>query len=250
MNNWKKALVVSTTALALTGMVSQMGPAPAFADSVNAECFEVDNPQWAEFRAEADARVTRGELTRELADAYKCDPRKAQEDLVRAIERELAAETQEVLSLPASLNYVEVADTSVSPADGPGAEGTAAAAKPKKKCVEGYVLTHKLGGGTLTARQTLNWCYDGKKVSDWSGECSGSVNKWGKVLLWSFDGCTQNDWIPYKLGKYTPGGIHHKTKIRFTNKQWQVPDVETKLEQWGHNNGTIDQMVDGKLLHK
>ncbi|GIF44189.1 hypothetical protein [Actinoplanes xinjiangensis] len=60
----------------------------------------------------------------------------------------------------------------------------------------------------------------------------------GQGLLWSLDGCSQNDFIPYK------------TQIRFTDKQWRVPDVSTLIEQWSHNNGTVGQMVNGKPLHR
>ncbi|BEL03564.1 hypothetical protein Q0Z83_017550 [Actinoplanes sichuanensis] len=212
-------------------------------------CFETGASTWAPFRSEVDLALGRGEITRFQADRYRCDPRIAQADLVKKIEAELAANPPALVTLPESANWYEVDDDDPDPAEAKAAS-VSAAAKPKKRCVSGYQLTHKLGGGTLTAIQTLNWCYNGKKVSDWSGECRGTVSKWGKALLWSFDGCSQNDFIPYKLGKYNPGGIHHKTNIRFTNKQWQVPDVSTLTEQWGHYNGTIDQMVDGKLLHK
>ncbi|GIE80697.1 hypothetical protein Aph02nite_66470 [Actinoplanes philippinensis] len=210
-------------------------------------CFETGASTWAPFRTEVDLALGRGEITKFQADRYRCDPRIAQSDLVKSIEADIAANPPALVTLPEPAGWYEVDD------DDPDAEGVsslAAAAKPKKRCISGYQLTHKLGGGTLTATQTLNWCYNGKKVSDWSGECRGKVSTWGKTLLWSFDGCPQNDFIGYKLGKYNPGGIHHKTEIRFTNKQWQVPDVSTLIEQWGHYDGSIDQMVNGKLLHK
>lgn len=243
--------------MAFVSAIAIVSAAPGVAtasESLGSQCFEVGNPQWDEFRTETDLRVSRGELSQQLADTYKCDPRKAQEDLLETIEAELASIPPQVTSLPQPSNAYEVADHTAQEAVGPdlppGSGEPQAAAAAKKKCVDGITLTHKLAGGTLTARQTLNWCWNGKTVSDWSGECTGSVSKWGRTLLWSFDGCPQNDFIPYKLNKRFPGGIHHKTKIRFTNKQWQVPDVETTLEQWGHYDGTLDQMVDGRLLRK
>jgi hypothetical protein len=99
----------------------------------------------------------------------------------------------------------------------------------------------------VVGKITLNWCYDGKVVSDWSGECDGWATKWGKAIFWDFDGCVQNDWLPYSLGGRTPGGIHHKTKLKFVNKTPWTYDTFLRLEMWGHCRGTWDMMIDGKL---
>jgi hypothetical protein len=70
------------------------------------------------------------------------------------------------------------ADRQDAVAEGAG-EATAAGKKPKKpktKCVEGYILTKEMGSPALPkAQQSINWCYNGKKVSEWSGFRQASV---------------------------------------------------------------------------
>lgn len=212
-------------------------------------CFEEGDPKWAAFRAEMENMVESGELTRARADGYKCDPRIAQDELGKAVE-DLAKQPQTVTQLPPSDQFTEVDDPDGEEVD----DGTVSASgakpkKPKKKCVSGIFLTHKMGWpAELTAKQSINFCWNGKKVSDWSGECAGSVNKAARLLYWSFDSCSQNDWIPYTLGGKVQGGIHHKTQMKFVNKTPWTFDVDTTIEQWGHYDGSIDRMVNGRLL--
>jgi len=226
-----KAAIVSLL-VSVVPVVSVATPVAA-APADGTACFESDNPQWAPMRAEADRLVVSGELDSAKAEAYKCDPRLIYQDFAKAVTDPAQAKVTVTQVFPTQTAML------------------AAAKKAKNKCVEGYFLTHELGTPTtIKAKQSINFCFNGSAVSDWSGVCEATITAWGKTTFWSFDGCPQNDWIPYTLNKKHNGGIHHKTRLNFINKTPWTYDVSTLLEQWGHYDGTVDQMVDGKLLHR
>jgi hypothetical protein len=158
-------------------------------------------------RTMADKFVEDGTLTREKADAYKCDPRLVSKEAVK-------------------VKVVKAEDTHFMRANA--------------QCTgHGFIV----GVGTpeiYTARQSINFCFDGNQVSDWWGECTGDVNGWGKTNFWHYDGCTTNDWIPYTLDGRDKGGIHHRTAHQFTCDVPWVPNRTELLSQWGHYDGTMD----------
>lgn len=234
---WSSAILAVMLALC-----PMLAPAASAAASGTDACFEQGDPKWADMRAEAEAMVGRGELSREKAEIYKCDPRMAQQDLVTGKPPKVVR-----LSTP---SIAEVDDPDASDEVSPNESALAAdlAAKKKKRCVDKIGLIHEIGSPVaIIAKQTIAWCFDGKKVSSWHGECTGEETKWGKAIYWKFDSCSQNDWIPYTLNGKRQGGIHHKTKHFFVNKTPWTYDLSTTLEQWGHYDGTLDRMVDGRL---
>jgi hypothetical protein len=230
LKHWNRTLAAATVAALAASML--FAGTPAYAAE---NCVAQDDPTWAAMRAEAENLVSTGEMTREKADAYKCNPELIIADIKASVEN--GDVVVEVTPLPP----LEEEENSPANAD--------IAAAAKTKCLDQIGLTYKVGTPvTLTAFQSLNWCFNGTKVSDWSGECYGTVSKWGKANFWSFDSCSQNDFIPYKIGKKKNGGIHHKTRINFVNKVPWTFDLSFLLEQWGHYDGGLDQMVDGKFV--
>lgn len=206
-------------------------------------CPAATDPMWAPMRAEADAMVQRGEMTVEKAEAYKCDPSIIFTDLNKSLQDGPKVEVIEPQGPPS-----EVEDDS-APDGGSTPDEMLAQAKAKKKCIDKIGLNYEVGVPVaMTARHTLNWCYNGKTVSDWSGECTGSITTWGKAIFWSFDSCSTDAYLPYKLGKRNPGGIHHHSLVKFTNKTPWTFDQDFWLDTWGHCKGTWDQAVEGKLL--
>ena len=203
------------------------------------ECAAKLDPQWAALREEADNLVRSGEMTQEKAESYKCNPQSVIEDAKKSIEKGefTIAVTPGKERDPKSEEVIADEEASFE------------IAKAKTKCLEGIWLTYEVGAPKLlTARQSLNWCYNGSRVSGWSGMCEGTITKWGKATYWSFDSCSQNELIPYMLGGKKDGGIHHKTRINFVNKTPWTYDQSFLLEQWGHNDGSFDQMIDGKFV--
>ncbi|GIF05075.1 hypothetical protein [Actinoplanes siamensis] len=63
---------------------------------------------------------------------------------------------------------------------------------------------------------------------------------YGKRIGWQWDGCNQNDFIPYKLNNSYPGGVHHQTVFRWTSKLFLVDDMTEQMSVWGHYDGSCD----------
>jgi hypothetical protein len=177
------------------------------------ECFEQDNPRWDMMRSMVDQFVQEGKLSREKAATYKCDPRQVSKDM------------------PVTIVVEEAPESSVHALT--------------SGCATTGTITVKIGSPTplMYFRQSLDWCYDGNVVSDWSGQCTGWVTTWGWANFWNFDGCTTNDFIKYWLNGHYPGGIHHRTIGHFTNDLPYVPHYDKLVSTWGHYDGTADFKV-------
>lgn len=119
-------------------------------------------------------------------------------------------------------------------------------------CGSGFIdkssLTHTqndpgLISPAIQAKYSLNWCYNKstRKVNNWSGVCGGNVTAYGRIQGWSFEGCTQNDFIPYTLSGSYPGGVHHYMRIHFVNNFTVRLQTYDFVEQiWGHWDGSCD----------
>jgi hypothetical protein len=171
-------------------------------------------------RALADQYAHEGLLTRARANALKCDPRLAFQNMPVKVRVELTPLGNAVLAQRSGGTLL---------AAGCGTTGR---------------IWAEIGWPTtLEFFQSLQWCWDGSTVSDWGGECSGNVTRWGWANFWHFDGCTTNDFIKYWLGGRFPGGIHHRTIGHFTNDVPWVPHYDQLISTWGHFDGTADYRV-------
>ncbi|MEU8422314.1 hypothetical protein AB0C15_15715 [Micromonospora sp. NPDC048835] len=198
-----------TALLSLLSLVAAVlaVPTSASADAASAGCYRVGDAQYAEFRSTVKQLKAKGELSASDASALDCDPRRASERI-----------TYEISSEPVM--------------------GTLASGC---KSSTNWIISFSIWGAEAGKHnQSLSWCWNNttKKVSDWGGPCGGSTTGWGTTNGWSWDGCSQNDFIPYTLGGSYPGGIHHKTEGKFTNSVPYTPAIYLRLEIWGHYAGT------------
>lgn len=218
-------LAVLFATLATTAHVS-----PASADetpSPTSGCVARTADELAYYDKVAGDLVAAGRLTSEQAALYRCHPELA-----------LKNATVKTTIIPAK---DEASSSTLS-------SSSAAAAK----CTHSGTIRESYGTPeSLVFTSTLNWCYDGKHVSNWSGSCNPDVTSWGAALGWSNGGCTRNDFVPYKLGTYTPGGVDHIARGTFDNNYTPLPRVSLTLYIWGHNDGTCDHRAgaSGTIYH-
>lgn len=176
------------------------------------DCVQRTVKELATYNKLAARFVSSGKLTREQADLYRCHP-------------ELALKNAPV-------------KVKIIPSDKAQRQDKTALAAG---CKSSSTLVEEYGSPTaLVHESTLNWCYDGRRVSDWSGNCDPSVTGWGTTLGWSSGGCTRNDFIPYTLRGYYPGGVDHVTRGTFNNNYTPSPAVNMTIYIWGHGDGTCD----------
>jgi hypothetical protein len=67
------------------------------------------------------------------------------------------------------------------------------------------------------------------------------IGAWDRSLFWSYERCSTNDFVPYTLGPYWPGGIHHHTVGYFTDTTPWTPNRDVPANIWGHYDGTWDR---------
>jgi hypothetical protein len=123
------------------------------------------------------------------------------------------------------------------------------ASKVRIVCAGGYSYrasaTHRSYWGTPNSAVmswTLSWCSNGHYVASWGGACSVSITSWGTVNGWVSDNCSsRNDFVPYSLGGYYPGGVDHIVVGAAHNRlaPWASTDMGP-FYLWGHNNGSCD----------
>ncbi len=201
----QRALVVSASLAAFAAVLTVAEPAAAAAGGK--ACFEQGDPKWAPMRSMADQFVIDGALTRDTAEAYKCDPRLASQNLSIRLRVEAPSGPQPLIS---------------------GCGSTA------------NIIVELGWPVALVAKQNLSWCYNGTTVSSWSGVCTGWTTGWGTANFWDWDGCTTNDFIPYTLNGHYPGGVHHYTGHHFVNKLPWVYNITQNVSTWGHFDATWD----------
>lgn len=209
-----RSLVVAT----LTAATALVVTAPSAGAEHRAGCFQVGAERFADFRAQITRFGEQGKLSPRAVAAITCDPRTADDYVTYDIRAEKSG--------PAVL-----------------ASGCKASTL--------WTITFALGGVLGGHRQSLNWCWNTSthRVSDYGGQCSGYVTGWGTANGWSFEGCTQNDFIPYTLNGYTNGGVHHSTQGHFDNLvPWSL-DRYLRLSIWGHYDGTCDTKYNNTIRH-
>lgn len=227
MRNKVKSLVTGLAVVAAALVVGN--PIAAGAAETTTGCVTRTPEQLGTYDRAAADLVKAGQLTASQAALFRCHPDQA---LTNAPVR--------VTTIPAASESAVEATAGVD----------AAAAKPK--CKKSGTLVEEYGSPTsLVHRSTLRWCYNGKKVSDWSGICDADTTAWGTALGWASNGCTRNDFDPYKLGTHTQGGVDHITRATYTNVLAPVPAVNMTLYIWGHYDGTCDHRsgASGTIYH-
>lgn len=183
------------------------------------ECYMEGSTQWEPFRAEVRTMLANGEVSADRAETVLCDPRKA---------LDYSAEHTEAETGP--VDFKETANS-----------GCSRSGRFRYR----YTV---MGKEAMTYWQTLGWCWNKKKkkVSNWDGICDANVTGWGTANGWRWQGCINNDFIPYKLAGSMPGGVHHRTKGRFSNSyQVWVPDQIKLISVWGHYSDTCDYQLPG-----
>ncbi|MEU5786556.1 hypothetical protein ABZ754_02350 [Micromonospora purpureochromogenes] len=262
-------------------LVAAGATGPASANPDPRGCYKVGAAEYDDFRAMVWQLAEAGELTTDDASYLSCDPRRASErvsydvevvrgDEHRFVERGLPTvdEAGEVIdnvdtgAVVEGIDIIDVIDgATTAPAlagraatpDG-AADGVSAAAAAKTsgcRMSTRWTITKNIWGKEAFGhRQTLNWCWNKKtkKVSDWTGECSGYTTGWGTANGWQWDGCSQNDFIGYTLGGSHPGGVHHATQGKFTHMK-VGPTVKLRLDIWGHYDSTCDAKYNKTLRH-
>lgn len=200
------------------GIVAGAAPAAAVPPGPTDQCWMIDDPQWDEFRALTQAYADSGQLDPQIATTFRCDPRKTANYM-----------TDEVVYEPV-----------FTPMWLSGCKESG-----------GWVYVWKVAGIEIGRhRSTLNWCWNSvtRKVSDWTGACSGSTSGYGKSVGWNWQGCSQNDFIAYTLNGSYPGGVHHVTEGHWSNVTPWTTDKYLKINIWGHYDGTCDVKL-GSTTH-
>jgi hypothetical protein len=195
--------------LSLLALVTAVLTVPSSAEAASKGCYRVGDPQYFEFRSMVEQLKVTGELSGPDAATLDCDPRRANERIT-----------------------YEVTTESVAGAFASGCKSST-----------NWIITFNVWGAEAGKHnQSLSWCWNNttKKVSEWGGPCGGSTTAWGTTNGWNWDGCSQNDFIPYTLGGSYPGGIHHKTQGKFTNVVPYTPAIYLNLDIWGHYDGGCD----------
>lgn len=214
--------------LALNGTVDLAQAAPTSpTEAPLGGCVTRPADNVAAYNSYTNPLVKREKITKAEQDYFRCHP--------------------DQLTLPGA-GEVSVRDMAESSGIGVGGAPVRAAVS----CDSGFqykdsITHHQKDPGlispALQADYSLNWCYDKKarKVRDWSGVCGGSVTTYGKIQGWSFEGCTQNDFIPYTFSGSYPGGVHHYMKMHFVNNFTVKAFTYDFVEQiWGHGDGSCD----------
>jgi hypothetical protein len=212
---WYELFAKIGTFIAIVAAAVTIAPAVAYATADPAsngdgDCYRVGAAEYFDFRSVVRELELKGELSKQDADILDCDPRRAQERITVNVSRE-------------------------EPAASPLASGCRQSAN--------WNITFSVWGAEAGRHtQSLSWCWNSttRKVSDWGGLCSGSTTGWGYSNGWRWDGCTQNDFIPYTLGGSYPGGIHHSTQGKFDSVVPYVGAIYLRLSIWGHYDGTCD----------
>jgi hypothetical protein len=220
-------LAFSAAVLAGGALVVGNPLAAGAAETSGTACVARTSDQLATYDRVAGDLVKAGQLTPSQEKLYRCRP-----------DRALAGAPDRVTMIPA--------------ATGAGVDAGVDAAAAKKKCKTSGTLVEEYGTPTaLVHRSTLHWCYNGKTVSDWSGICDADVTSWGTALGWVTNGCTRNDFVPYKLGGHNSGGVDHVTRATYTNLFAVYPAVNMTIYIWGHYNGTCDHRsgASGTIYH-
>ncbi|GAA0729511.1 hypothetical protein GCM10010199_43800 [Dactylosporangium roseum] len=213
----RKSVLYAVLIAALTAAIS-FTATPASAAPGGSTCYKVGAGEFTNFRAQIKAFGQEGKLSPAAVSELTCDPRTAS----KYITYDVAVEQ------PAATIY---------------ASGCRASGR--------WTMTFSLGGDLGGHTQSLNWCWDSGNyvVSNWGGECSGYTTGWGTANGWSFQGCVQNDFIPYVLAGHGTGGVHHATNGRFSNTVPWTVDQNLKLDIWGHYDGTCDSKYGSTLRH-
>lgn len=119
------------------------------------------------------------------------------------------------------------------------------------KCRSSPTVTASLRtwlGEAAWYRNYTSFCYNGRTVSQWSGHTNGWCAKWAKIYGCRWQGDLSEKFIPYTLGRYYPGGIHHRTHGNFTITAWGTLGLPNSYWQplvayWGHYDGSADWRV-------
>lgn len=207
------ALAVAITVVA--GFAVGAGPAAAAPRA----CYKVGDSQYAEFRALVRSYADQGIMTKSVADAVTCDPRTVDKYLTYQVKEEVVASPMWLSGCKESSRWTYV-----------------------------WTLAGVSMGGHVASLQFC-WSTATVKVSNWTGECSGYTTGLGGAAGWSWEGCSQNDFIPYTLAGSFPGGVQHATQGHWSNSiQWPTQHKYLDIDMWGHYDGTCDTKLSGEPL--
>lgn len=182
------------------------------------QCVESHNAAAQKMRPRLERLVVKGTIPRHSAQEVLCDPVKAAE---------------KAASQPVTV-VVKNRDVSAL-ADGCG-EGW------KRRRSANLIRT--AGSPAIgETKVTLSWCWNKKKhrVKEWVGNCTGDTTAFGSATMWVWDGCKNQEYIPYRLNGYSQGGIHYRASGYFDSRLAAIPQFRNgPINVWGHYDGTCD----------